>query len=146
MSDEVEPRRVIYEVCRWGANNTERRFRFNRNQEDEDDDDNLWISVGEDGVVIIASVTMFEHETYDPPPWIVHGIQNKGWWIRKRKAPATGLSTHGAVNWRKIADALAKASRARKKPTKGEQAALQDYDIALAEVALAGLPADKDET
>lgn len=127
-----EPRRVIHEVCqravghdldiRWGVEGRE---------------DEPTMRVGTDGVVIISSVTMYEHETYDPPPWVRHGIEHKGWWIRHRKAPVTGLTFHGAVDWKTVAEGLAEAMTRRTKPTNAERAALDNYGIALAEEALA---------
>jgi len=145
MTDQpIEPRRVVHEVCRLASAATQRRWRIGTSA-DEDEDDSL-IRLDEEGVVVVASVVLFEHETYDPPPWIRHGLQTKGWWIRQRKLPPTGLATHGAVDWQVIAEKMAEAMRKRKTPTKAEKDALQDFDIAQAEISLAGLPAEGQDT
>lgn len=132
MTEEpAEPKRVIHEVCKPRLGWTEyESVSF-------DDDSDSLARVSTDGVIIVASVTMFEHETYDPPPWIRFGIENKGWWIRHRKAPPTGLTFHGAVDWKTVALALAEAVNGHKKPSVAEQAALDNFGIALAEEALA---------
>lgn len=120
----TEPKRVIHEVCGLIP-----------------DGAMLLSAFGDDAapgdVVVIASVTMFEHETYDPPAWVVHGVETKGWWIRHRPAQPTGLTFHGAVDWRSVAEVLAAAMRRRKSFTKAEVAALDTYGIAMAEEALA---------
>lgn len=139
MTDEIEeptePKRITHEVCSHAVSAESRRWRVGMG--DSEGDDDRMVRLDEDGVVVVSSVTMFEHETYDPPPWVLHGIETKGWWIRHRKAPATGLTFHGAVDWKIVAEGLAEALTKRKKPSQAEQAALDNFGIALAEEALA---------
>lgn len=130
-AEPTEPKRVTHEVCKRALGHD-----FSVRWGDEEEDGHS-VRIDSDGVVVIASVTMFEHETYDPPPWVRLGIETKGWWIRHRKAPATGLTFHGAVDWKTVAEGLAAAMQGHKKPTKAEQDALDNFGIALAEEALA---------
>lgn len=130
-----EPKRIIHEVCRRAtAYDSEVHV---GNARYTDDDDARLLRIGIDGIVVVASVTLYEHESYDPPPWVRHGIDTKGWWIRRRNAPPTGLAFHGAVDWKSVAEQLAGALMKRKKPSQVEEAALDNFGIAMAEEALA---------
>lgn len=94
---------------------------------------------------VIMDTVLPEGEVFDPPPWVKHGIQHKGWKVVERSIDASGLVYHGTADWRSVSDALASAldrlmqQEDLSDPEPGEQAskALDDYRIAVTEVEMA---------
>ena len=94
---------------------------------------------------IVMEVVLDSDAVFEPPPWVRHGIETRGWRIVSREITESGLVYHGTVDWKALADTLAGALAALqqqedmedRQPAEDASKALDDYRIALTEVELA---------
>lgn len=94
---------------------------------------------------IVMETVVNSNEIFDPPPWVRHGIETRGWRVVSKEISESGLVYHGQADWRQVADDLAAAVGALTQqedledPAPVEQAsrALDNYRIAVTEVELA---------
>lgn len=98
---------------------------------------------------ILARMTLPEGEPVELDPWMIHGIQHRGWSLKSGDPEESGVTAHGWADWQGVADNLAAVLRPMlddsvslseeeaEQLLKQAEAALDDYRVAHMEVSVA---------
>lgn len=96
-----------------------------------------------------ATLVAPEGEDVTLDPWMIHSIQHRGWRLESWETTVAGVSVHGWVDWKTVADSLASVLSAivedgREPDEEADeqllaqaQSALDDYHVAQMEVSVA---------
>lgn len=131
--------RTHWLVLRSGARTSS--FRVSTNGEDRGDQIDIDFLTNE----VIMDVVLPNDEVFEPPPWVKHGIETRGWKVVSRPLDDSGLVYHGQVDWRAVAESLAGSLDAvlqqedlsDTEPVERAGKALDDFRIAVTEVEMA---------
>lgn len=88
-----------------------------------------------------ATQVLPEGEMFEPPPWIRQKVESEGWTIGATEYFESGINDHGHADWFAVSQELATQLRVCLNSPEdldevAAMAALDAYDIAIAEVSL----------